>query len=125
MSKSLDVIDRDVTLGDQRNMVFSGTTVVKGFATYVVTSTGMQTEIGKIASLIDDIDNTTTHLQKKLARLSKKIGIGVLVICVIVFLSYYMGHNLDLSSAFLASVALAVAAIPEGLPAVVTIALSL
>lgn len=125
VKKDTEIIEKDVPLWDQHNMVFSGTVVVKWFGIFVVTHTWMDTQIGKIASLIDEIEDKTTHLQKKLANLSKKLWWGVMVICIVVFLSYYFGHELWLSAAFLASVALAVAAIPEWLPTVVTIALSL
>lgn len=77
VKKSLEPIESQVPLGDQHTMVFSGTTVVKGFGTFVVTNTGMETQIGKIAGLIDEIEDKTTHLQKKLAQLSKKLGLGV------------------------------------------------
>lgn len=123
--KALGSISQEVVLWDQHNMVFSGTVVVKWFGSFVVTQTGMHTQIGNIATLIDTIEDTATHLQKKLADLSKKLGLFVLLVCAIVFISYYFFNHLPLSTAFLAGVALAVAAIPEWLPAVVTISLSL
>ena len=125
VKKSLEVIVAQVPLADQYNMVFSGTVVVKWFGTFVVTATGMHTQIGTIATLIDTIEDKTTHLQKKLAQLGKKIWWSVIIICIFVFASYYGWYDMSLSSAFLAAVALAVAAIPEWLPTVVTIALSL
>ena len=125
VKKSLEVIVGEVSLGDQYNMVFSGTVVVKWFGMFVVVHTGMKTQIGNIATLIDTIEDKTTHLQKKLANLSKKLWWAVLIICLSVFIAYYGFHDMDMSSAFLAAVALAVAAIPEWLPTIVTIALSL
>ena len=73
----------------------------------------MNSQMGQIATLIDTIEDKATHLQKKLANLSKKIGLSVVVVCMFVFVSYYFFHDLSLTSAFLAAVALAVAAIPE------------
>ncbi len=123
--KSLQSITWEVVLWDQHNMVFSWTVLVKWFWSFVVTATWMETQIGHIATLIDNIEEKVTNLQKKLEQLSKRIGLFVVIICAIVFLTYYFVNDLWLSTAFLAGVALAVAAIPEWLPAVVTIALSL
>ncbi len=123
VKKDMDIIDHEVVIGDQKNMVFSGTTVTKWHGKYIVTSTGMQTQIWSIATMIDTVAPKVTHLQKKLEKLSKMLGIIVIIICVIIFATYYFVNQLDLSTAFLASIALAVAAIPEWLPAVVTISL--
>lgn len=123
VKKDMSPIDHEVVIGDQKNMVFSGTTVTKWHGKYIVTATGMQTQIWSIATMIDTVEPKVTHLQKKLEKLSKTLWIIVMIICVIIFATYYFVNQLDLSTAFLASIALAVAAIPEWLPAVVTISL--
>ncbi len=123
--KSQDSIESEVSLGDQRSLVFSSTNVTKWFWSFVVTATGMNTEIWKIATMIDKVEDKQTHLQVQLGHLGKRLGIAVIFICIIIFISYYFGHKIWLTEAFLAAIALAVAAIPEGLPAVVTISLSL
>jgi len=113
----------ELTIWDQKNMVFSGTLVTKGRGKAIVTKIWMSTEIWKIAKMIDSSPDKQTHLQKKLETLSKWLGIVILIVCVIVFASYYYFNKLWLSASFLTAVALAVAAIPEWLPAVVTISL--
>jgi len=123
--KFTDKIEGKTILGDQKNMVFSGTIITKGRWLAVVTSIGMKTEIWKIAKMIDEAPEKQTNLQKKLWKLSKRLWIGILIICAIVFLAYYFINWLSLSESFLTAVALAVAAIPEWLPAVVTISLGL
>lgn len=125
VEKHSNSLSKDSTLAEQYNMVFSWTSVVQWFGIYVVTNIGMNTELGKIAKLIDEVEDKQTHLQKKLDKLGKQLGIAVVAIALIIFLSYYVGHNVGLTEAFLAAVALWVAAIPEWLPAVVTLSLSL
>ncbi|MCK6256952.1 calcium-translocating P-type ATPase, SERCA-type [Fictibacillus sp. KIGAM418] len=111
-------------LGDQANMAFMGTMVTRGSGTGVVIATGMTTEMGKIAHLIQNADTLATPLQLKLEQLGKiLIGIALLLTVLVVVTGVYRGH--DLYSMVLAGVSLAVAAIPEGLPAIVTIALAL
>lgn len=112
-----------LSLGDQKNMIFSGTIITSGRGKAIVTGTGMQTEIGKIAALLEETEEQLTPLQHKLDTTGKMMGYGIIFICIIVFsLALYEGD--PLLASFLAAVALAVAAIPEGLPAVITIALS-
>lgn len=125
VKKDLIVLDHDVALWDQKNMVFSGTTVTQWHGEYIVTATGMHTQIWSIATMIDNVEPKVTHLQKRLERLSKMLGWVVIVICIVLFCTYYFVNQLEITDAFLASIALAVAAIPEGLPAVVTISLGL
>ena len=123
----------DLPLGDQKNMIFSSTFATNGKAKAVVLATGMNTEIGKIASMLQTAKKESTPLQNKLAVVGKIIGILCLAICAIVFIlevcSGYMNGNQDVADIWLGSfkeaVALAVAAIPEGLAAVVTIVLSI
>jgi len=114
----------DTPLADRINMVYLGTSVVSGKARSIITSTGMKTELGKIADLIQGIEDNTTPLQKKLEEFGKIIVyISFFLVGVIFLMGFLRGE--DLLSLFLTSVSLAVAAIPEGLPAVVTIALAL
>jgi Ca2+-transporting ATPase len=114
----------DIQLADRINMVYMGTSVISGKARAIVVSTGMQTELGRIADMIQEIKEDSTPLQKKLEQFGKWIVVICLVLVALVFIAGYLrgGKLLDL---FLTSVSLAVAAIPEGLPAVVTIALAL
>ena len=131
-SKSVDTIDKTVALGDQSNMVFSGTFVASGTAEGVVVATGVDTELGKIATLVEGVESEPTPMQRKLDALGKKLGFIVLILCVVVFIAVLLfDKNLTGSTfsrlvfAFTAAVALAVAAIPEGLAFVVRISLAL
>ncbi|HII72132.1 TPA: calcium-translocating P-type ATPase, SERCA-type [Candidatus Woesearchaeota archaeon] len=125
VSKSVVDIDKDVGVADQINMVFSSTIITRGHGKAVVCSTGMETQIGNIAHMIQTTKLEPTPLQNQLARLGKWLGILVLAICGIVFLTGTFLRDGSVLEMFFAAVALAVAAIPEGLPAVVTISLSL
>lgn len=125
VEKHAEVIEEnEVPLGDQKNMVFSSTFVTKGRGIGIVTKTGMNTEIGKIAGMLIKEDNTKTPLQMKLAQVAKVIGFLCIIICIVVFVLEYLVTK-DILESFKTSVALAVAAIPEGLAAVVTIVLSI
>lgn len=125
VNKFIDIIEKEeIALGDQKNMVFSGSLVTYGRALVVVTTTGMNTEIGKIAHLMEETQEKQTPLQASLDDFSKKLAIGILVICVLIFgLSLYRGTPMLDSLMF--AVALAVAAIPEALSSIVTIVLAL
>jgi Ca2+-transporting ATPase len=125
VDKEADVILKDTTiLGDRRNMVPSSGIVTFGRGLAVVTATGMHTEVGNIAKMIMQDDTPETPLQKKLAKTGKFLGLAALVICMsIFFLGTLQGR--EIFDMFMTSVSLAVAAIPEGLPAIVTIMLSL
>ena len=113
-----------VALGDQKNMVFSGSLVTYGRATVVVTGTGMHTEIGKIASLMNQTQQRKTPLQQSLDDFSKKLAVIILAICVVVFgLSLY--REMPILDSLMFAVALAVAAIPEALSSIVTIVLAM
>ncbi len=114
----------NLPLGDRRNMVYTGTTVTYGRGTAIITSTGMNTELGKIATLIQSVGETTTPLQHQLNRIGQLLalaGVGAAVLVMLVGL--WMGQ--PLADMFLTAVAVAVAVVPEGLPAVVTITLAL
>ena len=125
VDKIVDTIEKEeIALGDQKNMVFSGSLVTYGRALVVVTGTGMNTELGKIANLMEETKEKQTPLQVSLDDFSKKLAIGILIVCILVFvLSLYRGTNLLDSLMF--AVALAVAAIPEALSSIVTIVLAL
>ncbi len=117
-------VDEKAPLGDRSNMVFSGCSITYGTATAVVTATGMNTEMGKIANLLDNEDEGQTPLQKKLAQLGKYLGILALAACAIIFV-VGIANGIPALDIFMTAVSLAVSAIPEGLPAIVTIVLSI
>ncbi len=132
VNKFIDIINlrdgEDVSLGDRKNMVYMGSTVVYGRGVFVVTQTGMNTEMGKIADALNTAQEGKTPLQQKLSQLSRILTYLVLGICVVIFgvqlLRYGFALNTVLHS-FMVAVSLAVAAIPEGLAAVVTVVLSI
>ena len=111
-------------LGDRHNMVYSGCSITYGTATAVVTATGMDTEMGKIANMLDNEEDSQTPLQQKLAQLGKYLGIVVLAACAIIFV-VGLANGIPVLEIFMTAVSLAVSAIPEGLPAIVTIVLSI
>ena len=125
VDKNEEIISsEEVALGDQKNMVFSGSLVTYGRATVVVTGTGMHTELGKIAALMNQTQQRKTPLQQSLDQFSKKLAIVILVICAVVFaLSLY--RQMPIIDSLMFAVALAVAAIPEALSSIVTIVLAL
>lgn len=133
VSKHERLIAKDAPLGDQKNMAFAGTFVTQGTAEGVVVETAQKTELGKIASLVNDVETEETPMQKKLDDLGKKLGLLILAICAVVFVIVLFlvdeAQDKDLLArmifAFTAAVALAVAAIPEGLAFVVRISLAL
>ena len=124
VKKESTPINDTSTLGDMKNMLFAGTNVTSGSGRAVVVKTGMDTEMGKIAESIDSVEDDETPLQKRLDRLGRKLGILTLIICgiIIVFGIFKGGNILEM---IMVGVSLAVAAVPEGLPIVVTIALAL
>ncbi len=117
-------VPSDAPLGDRNNMIFSGCSITYGTATAVVTGTGMNTEMGKIANLLAGETGSQTPLQKKLTQLGKYLGIVALAACAIIFIVGIIG-GADPIHLFMTAVSLAVSAIPEGLPAIVTIVLSI
>ena len=118
------VVAEDAPLGDRSNMIFSGCSVTYGTAVAVVTATGMKTEMGKIAGLLDNETEGQTPLQKKLAQLGKYLGIVALAACAVIFV-VGLANGIPVLEIFMTAVSLAVSAIPEGLPAIVTIVLSI
>jgi len=118
------LVPETAPLGDRSNMVFSGCSVTYGTAVAVVTATGMDTEMGKIANLLNNEEDGQTPLQKKLAQLGKYLGVMALVACAIIFV-VGIANGIPALEIFMTAVSLAVSAIPEGLPAIVTIVLSI
>jgi len=125
VSKTIENIEGTLPLGDQKNMAFSGTIVSAGKGMGIVVSTGMNTQIGKIAHMVSAQHETETPMQIKLDKLGSLIGKIVLIIAVIVAAEEVFLSKGSILEAIISSIALAVAAIPEGLPAVVTISLAL
>ncbi|MEG0051523.1 MAG: HAD-IC family P-type ATPase, partial [Terrisporobacter sp.] len=121
--KHEEIINEDAALGDQKNLVFSGSMVVYGRALYVVTNTAMETEMGKIADLLENAENKQTPLQVKLDEFSKKLGIGIVGLAALIFGIEVMRGG-DLVNSFMFAIAIAVAAIPEALSSIVTIVLA-
>lgn len=121
---ALAAVDDGAPLGDRHNMVYSGCSITYGTATALVTATGMNTEMGKIANLLDNEEEGQTPLQQKLAQLGKYLGILALICCGIIF-AVGLLNGIPVLEIFMTAVSLAVSAIPEGLPAIVTIVLSI
>jgi Ca2+-transporting ATPase len=129
VAKDTDAIADEVPLGDRHDMVFSGTAAISGHGTAVVTATGMQTEMGRIAGLLRTTRDGATPLQRELDRTGRMLGLVVVIIAVVMIATILMVEDVHgLSSMFdvlILGVALAVAAVPEGLPAVVTAVLAI
>jgi Ca2+-transporting ATPase len=129
VSKESHPIDTDVVLGDRRNMLYSGTVATYGRGRAIVVATGMSTEVGRIAGLLEAAEKEPTPLQQELDRTGKRLSIIMLAICGLVFATGLLSASTFtlnvVLSLFLFAVALAVAAIPEALPAIVTVGLSL
>lgn len=131
--KVTDVIHEESSLGDQKNMVFSGSTIVYGRGMFIVTATGMNTEVGKIANLLEKAESKETPLQKKLDQFSKRLGTIIMILAIIIFglevgravFFDRVGFTGELIvNAFMFSISVAVAAIPEALSSIVTIVLA-
>ncbi len=124
VKKELGVLKKDSQVAERINMLFSATTITKGRGKAIVVSTGMNTEVGKIASLIQKQNDKHTPLQKKLDKVGKTLGILVIIIAIIVFIAGLIDKQ-NPADMLLIAISLAVAAVPEGLPAIVTISLAL
>ena len=120
-----EVYDTEVGIGDRKNSAFSSSIVTYGHGEGVITATGHDTEIGHIATSLDSVADKETPLQRQLKDLSKKLAILVIIVCILVFVVGYFRSNMSWLENFMVAVSLAVAAIPEGLTAVVTIVLSI
>ena len=116
--------EHELPLGDRRNLVFMGTTVTYGRGQAVITATGMQTELGNIADMLQSVEGEQTPLQRRLALLGKQLTVATLGIVVVVFVLGLLGGK-DVQKMFLTAISLAVAAVPEGLPAVATVTLAI
>jgi Ca2+-transporting ATPase len=138
-SKTSERLNGNLVISDQKNMIFAGTLVTNGRAKCIITKTGMNTELGKIANLLSDVEKEATPLQIKLDKFGKYVGIGVICISALIFLIGFFRagllsellagqyHNFfsHVETWLITAIALAVAAVPEGLPAVVTISLAI
>ncbi|MEM3601898.1 MAG: cation-translocating P-type ATPase [Candidatus Bathyarchaeia archaeon] len=132
VGKELKVLDEETPVSERRNMVFSATHIVYGRGKAVVTATGMNTEFGKIAEMVQTAEEEETPLQRKLDKFASKIAKIVVAVCVLIFaleaFEVMMQMHFEIEGfigAFMSSIALAISAVPEGLPAIVTIALAL
>ncbi len=122
--EALDSMPPETVLGDRENMVISATVITNGRATAVVTATGMNTEVGRIANLLMGEEDNDTPLQRKMAEISKTLSFICLGVCAVMFGVGMLQHK-GILEMFMTAVSLAVAAIPEGLPAIVTIVLAM
>jgi Ca2+-transporting ATPase len=132
VSKMDGVLTEKTAVGDRKNSVFMATHITYGRGKAVITSTGMGTEFGKVAKMVQSVEKVDTPLKQKLTKFAKKLGLIIVVVCAIIFaLELYelfvlgRGGIEDILNAFEVSIALAVSAVPEGLPAVVTVSLAL
>lgn len=126
VTKSTDKIDKEeLPLGDRVNMIYSGSNISNGRGIAVVTAVGMNTEIGKIASLMQNAKKKKTPLQVSLDKFSKILSVAVIAICIVVFLMTYFLNDKPVVDAMMFAVALAVAAIPEALSSIITISLAI
>ncbi|GIV85330.1 MAG: haloacid dehalogenase [Candidatus Roseilinea sp.] len=129
VAKSLAAIREEVGLGDRRNMLFAGTAAIYGRARAVVTATGMQTEMGKIAGLLQRTEDAATPLQAEIERVGRALGVAVIVIAIIIIAVVFLTQRVTTVKAvvdvLIVGVSLAVAAVPEGLATVLTIVLAL
>ncbi|WP_409369341.1 cation-translocating P-type ATPase [Lysinibacillus sp. 38-6] len=123
VAKSADIIKEDVTIADKKNMVFTGSFVTNGRGIVIVTAIGMETEIGKIANLLDTAKEKKTPLQVSLDQFGEKLALGITMICVVIF-AIDLVRGRELVESFMFAVSLAVAAIPEALSSIVTIVLA-
>ena len=125
VTKQTEALSTDApALGERRNMAFKGTLLTSGRGSGVVVATGMQTELGRIAAMLHEKDVTRTPLQRRLAGFGQRLGVAVLAVCAVIFV-FGLLRGEPLTLMFLTAVSLAVAAIPEALPAVVTVSLAI
>jgi Ca2+-transporting ATPase len=123
--KQIEALENASALGDKLNMTFMGTHVISGRGEAIVTATAMSTQLGKIAGLVQSAEEIRTPLQKKLDAFSHSLIYVVLLVCVLMFVSSHLIHGQPLSEVIMLAIALAVSAIPEGLPVVITLVLSI
>jgi Ca2+-transporting ATPase len=128
IDKSTEVVDEKTPVSDRRNMVFMGTHATYGRGKAIVVATGMSTEFGKIAEMVQAVEEEETPLKQKLERFAKKLAVIIVIACAVIFILEIIreGYHLEnVLGMFMTAVALAVSAVPEGLPAVVTVCLAL
>ena len=130
VGKKPDTLDSAKALGDRTNMIFNGTSVTQGTGRAIVTGTGMNTQVGKIADMLSQTDDEDTPLQKEMTHVSKILGIAVCIIAVVVLVALFITQGFhkmpdDLIDSLLLAVSLAVAAVPEGLATILTVVLAL
>jgi Ca2+-transporting ATPase len=125
VDKQVEPAPADAALPEHVSMVHAGTAIVRGHGRAIVTATGMTTELGRIAAMLDTATATQTPLQSRLAALSRRLAVVVVIVCGVVFVAGWSRGDTSPGEMFLVAVSLAVAAIPEGLPAVITIALAM
>jgi len=123
-TKNVEEVDQNAPLGDRTSMVFSGSSVITGRAVCVVVETGLNTEIGNIAQNLNDVKDEKSPLNIRIAKFSKQISVAIVAIAVIIFVIMTIQHN-PIKDIFLVVIALAVSAMPEGLPLAVTMALTI
>ncbi|MBS7619975.1 calcium-translocating P-type ATPase, SERCA-type [Candidatus Bathyarchaeota archaeon] len=125
VSKQLGELPENTVVTDRKNMLFMGTIITEGRAKAVVTETGMRTEFGNIAGLVQEIEEEAPPMKQKMEKMGRQLGTISVILTIFVFLLGLLVHQTDFEDLFLTSVSLAVSAIPEGLPAVLTITLAL
>ncbi len=125
VEKNTDPVTRETAIGDRRCMAYSGTLVTHGQASGIVVATGAQTEIGRISTLVSEVEPVTTPLLRQMAQFSRWLTLAILGIAIITFAFGVLLRNYAMADMFLAAVSLAVAAIPEGLPAIMSITLAI
>jgi magnesium-transporting ATPase (P-type) len=123
--KHPDPVEEDAGIGDRSGMAFSGTLVTSGRGVGVVTATGVATEIGRINTMIGEVQTLATPLTRQMATFGKQLSVAIVALAVMVFLSGLLLHDTSVSELFLAAIGFSVAAIPEGLPAILTITLAI
>jgi len=125
VEKLIDPTAEDTVIGDRRCMTYSGTLVTRGQGAGIVVATGSKTELGHISAMVADVESVTTPLLRQIAQFGRWLTVGILIIAVVNFAFGILVHDYGMAEMFLASVSLAVAAIPEGLPAIMTITLAI
>ncbi len=125
VEKRIGVVEEKAPVADRKNMVFTATYVTYGRGKAVVTATGMQTEFGKIAEMVQSVEAEETPLKLKLESFAKRLAIIIVLVCAVIFALELLTRAGDVLDSFITAIALAVSAVPEGLPAVVTVSLAL
>lgn len=129
VSKEVTVLEQSVPVADRRNMVFKGTTVTQGSGTAIIVATGMNTEVGSIATMLDATQEDPTPLQKEVAKIGRMLTVAVVIIALVVVTAVLLGSDIqsgtEVVSVLLLGISLAVAAVPEGLPAILSVVLAL